>query len=72
VTPSGASERTLILGEVGLYGRELAARETTGASVHLFELTRAPGTVRRLELRPEDLRDPRRLRDLLGRPDAGP
>jgi Dolichyl-phosphate-mannose-protein mannosyltransferase len=71
-TPSGASERSLILGQAALYGRELAARETAGASLHLYEVTRAPGSVRHLEVRPEDLRDPARLRRLLERRREGP
>jgi hypothetical protein len=66
-TPSGPSERDTILGEVALYGREVTARATEGASLHLFEITRAPGSVRRLQLSPEDLRDPERLKGLLGR-----
>lgn len=63
----GGSERDVILGELRLYGRQLGAWETEGASLHLFEITRAPGTVRHIRIRPEDLRDPERMRELLGR-----
>ena len=61
------SERDVILGAMRIYGRQIATRETEGASLHLFEVTRAPGSVRHLRLTPEDMRDPERLRELLGR-----
>ncbi|MEO6025308.1 MAG: glycosyltransferase family 39 protein, partial [Candidatus Binatia bacterium] len=48
VAPSGQSERDVILGELALYGRQVDAREAPGASLHLFEITRAPGTVKHL------------------------
>jgi hypothetical protein len=64
-TRSGESERDVILGAMRLYGTQIAARETDGASLHLFEVTRAPGSVRHLRLTPDDMRDPDRLRKLL-------
>ena len=65
--PGGESERDVILGAMRLYGRQIAVRETEGASLHLFEVTRAPGSVRHLRLSPEEMHDPERLRELLGR-----
>ena len=64
---SGKPERDTILGDLALYGRQIDVREAPGASLHLFEITRAPGTVKHLRLTPEDLRDPERMKQLLGR-----
>jgi hypothetical protein len=67
-TPAnGRSERDLILADVAVYGRPLDTRETPGASLHLFEITRAPESVKHIQLTPEDLRDPERMKQLLGR-----
>jgi 4-amino-4-deoxy-L-arabinose transferase-like glycosyltransferase len=63
----GANERDLILNEMRLYGREVARRDTAGASMHLFEVTRNPGSVRHLKITPEDMANPERMRELLGR-----
>jgi hypothetical protein len=65
--PGGRPERDTILADVGLYARQLDVRETAGASLHLFEITRAPDSVRHLQLTPEDLADPERMKELLGR-----
>jgi hypothetical protein len=65
--PTGKSERDAILGELTVYGRRLDQREAPGASLHLFEITRAPGTVKHLKLTPEDLANPERMKELLGR-----
>ena len=64
--PGGRSERDTILADVALYARPLAVREAEGASLHLFEVTRAPGTVKHLRLTPEDLANPERMKELLG------
>jgi 4-amino-4-deoxy-L-arabinose transferase-like glycosyltransferase len=63
---SGKPERDTILGDVSLYGRQVDVREAPGATLHLFEITRAPGTVRHLQLTPEDLRDPEKMKKLFG------
>jgi hypothetical protein len=65
--PDGASERDTILGELAVYGRQLDQRDAPGASLHLFEIARAPGTVKHLRLTPEDLANPERMKELLGR-----
>lgn len=67
-TARGEPERNVILSAMRLYGRQLAMRRTRGASAHLYVVTRRPESVRHLRLRPEDLRNPERLRELLGRP----
>ncbi len=67
VPANGKSERDVILSEVTLYGRRVDVRETAGAALYLFEITRAPGTVRHLKLTPEDLANPERMKELLGR-----
>jgi len=67
-TPAnGTPERDTILGDLALYGRQIDVREAAGASLHLFEITRAAGTVKHLTLTPEDLRNPERMKQLLGR-----
>ena len=67
-TPAnGTPERNTILGDLALYGRQIDVREAAGASLHLFEITRAAGTVKHLTLTPEDLRNPERMKQLLGR-----
>jgi hypothetical protein len=63
----GPSERDVILAEMRLYGREIARRDTAGASMHLFEVTRKPGSVRHLKITPEDMANPERMRELFGR-----
>jgi len=63
----GASERDTILDAVRLCGRQLEARETVGASLHLFEVIRAANQVRHIQIRPEDAANPDRLRELLGK-----
>ncbi|MCC6849253.1 MAG: glycosyltransferase family 39 protein [Deltaproteobacteria bacterium] len=66
--PSGRSERDTILADLTPYARQLDVRETAGgASLHLFEVVRAPGAVRHLKLTPRDLADPARMQELLGR-----
>ncbi len=65
--PGGRQESDVILADLALYARALAVHTAPGASLHLFEVTRAFGTVKHLKLTPEDLRDPARLKELLGR-----
>ena len=65
--PAGKSERDTILGELAVYGRQLDQRDAPGASLHLFEITRAPGTVKHLQLTPEDLANPERMKELFGK-----
>jgi hypothetical protein len=67
IPKSGRPERDTILADVTLAGREIAAHEAPGASLHLFEVTRAPGSVRHLKVTPEDLKNPERMKELLGR-----
>ncbi len=65
---SGRPERDTILSDLTLYARQLEVHEARGgASLHLFEVTRAPDTVRYLRLTPGDLADPARMKELLGR-----
>ncbi len=64
---AGASERDAILRQVSLYGRQVDVREAEGASLHLFETARAPGSVKHVTITPEDMRDPERMKQLLGR-----
>jgi hypothetical protein len=67
VPKSGRPERDTILADVGIAGRQIARHDAPGASLHLFEITRAPGQVRHLKLTPEDLKNPERMKELLGR-----
>lgn len=67
VPKSGKPERDTILADVGIAGRQIASHDAEGASLHLFEITRAPGQVRHLSLSPEDMKDPARMKELLGR-----
>ncbi|MCC6764004.1 MAG: glycosyltransferase family 39 protein [Deltaproteobacteria bacterium] len=65
---TGRSERDAILADLTPYARQLDVREAAGgASLHLFEVVRAPGEVRHLKLTPQDLADPARMKELLGR-----
>ncbi len=68
-TPAGGrSERDLILTDLTPYARQLEVRDAAGgASLHLFEVVRGPGAVRHLKLTPQDLADPARMKELLGR-----
>jgi hypothetical protein len=66
--PGGRSERDAILGDLGVYGRQLEAHEGLGgASLHLYQITRAAGEVRHYRVTPEDLKNPERMKELLGR-----
>jgi len=67
VPKSGRPERDTILADVGIAGRQIARHDAPGASLHLFEITRAPGQVRHLKLTPEDLKNPERMKELFGR-----
>jgi hypothetical protein len=65
-TPAnGMSERDVILGDLGVYAKQLAVRETAGAELYLFAVTRGGDAVKHLKLTPEDLADPERLKKLL-------
>ena len=59
--------RDTILSELAVYGKQIEQREAPGASLHLFDVERAPGTVTHLTLTPEDLANPARMKELLGR-----
>lgn len=66
--PHGRPERDVVLADVGLYARQLEVDEAPGgASLHLFEVTKSPSEVRHLTLTPEDMKNPERLKELLGR-----
>lgn len=67
VPKSGRPERDSILADVGIAGRQIARHDAPGASLHLFEITRAPGQVRHLTITPEDMKNPERMKELLGR-----
>ncbi len=67
VPKSGRPERETILADVALTGRQIAVHEAPGASLHLFEIIRAPDQVRHLKLTPEDMKNPARMKELLGR-----
>ena len=67
VPKSGRPERDTILADVAIAGRQIARHDAPGASLHLFEITRAPGEVRHLKLTPEDLKNPERMKELFGR-----
>ena len=64
---SGTSERDAILSDLGVYGRQLDVRETPGAALYLFAITRSGDAVKHLKLTPEDLANPERMRELMGR-----
>jgi hypothetical protein len=65
-TPAnGKSERDVILGDLGVYAKQLDVRETLGAELYLFEVTRGGDEVKHLKLTPEDLADPERMKKLL-------
>ena len=68
-TPAnGRPERDAILGDVSLYTRQLKTQEAAGgSSLHLFEVTKSPSEVRHLTLTPEDMKNPEKMRELLGR-----
>lgn len=64
---SGRPERDAILGDVTLYAKQVKAQDAEGgSSLHLFEITRSPTEVRHLTLTPEDMRNPEKLKELLG------
>lgn len=67
IPQSGRPERETILADLKIAGRQLAVHEAPGASLHLFEIVRAPGTVKHLKLTPEDMQNPERMNELLGR-----
>ncbi len=65
--PKGRAERDVILSALGVYAREADHTELPGASLHRFDVVQTPGAVRHLRLTPEDMRDPERMKELLGR-----